>query len=167
VKPYHYGLAWSAAAAGAFYLLVAWILFRKRRDALRALTETFLAFGVLFITLAIPLAFTERWTSAVWALEGTGILWVGVRTNRLPSRLFGVILQGLSWLFFLADAECTTGSTAILNGFFLGGFLISLSAIASAYFYSRCDHVTEKHRRRSSVRASFSSAFWHGLPLNS
>ncbi len=144
VKPYHYGLAWSAAAAGAFYLLVAWILFRKRRDALRALTETFLAFGVLFITLAIPLAFTERWTSAVWALEGTGILWVGVRTNRLPSRLFGVILQGLSWLFFLADAECTTGSTAILNGFFLGGFLISLSAIASAYFYSRCDHVTEK-----------------------
>jgi len=34
---------------------------------------------VLFATLAIPLAFDARWTSAAWALEGAAAVWVGLR----------------------------------------------------------------------------------------
>ncbi len=144
VNPYPYGLAWSAAAAGLFYLLLAAVLLRKAAPALHPLVEAFLALGVLFLTLAVPLAFTERWTSAVWALEGAGILWAGIRQHRPLSRWFGVLLQVLAWLFFLGGAVDATGPTPVLNGFFLGGFLISLAAIASAYFYRRCDDLPEK-----------------------
>ena len=139
VKPYPNALAWSAVAAGSFYILLAWVLFRKGRQELRLLNEAFVAFGVIFITLAIPLALTERWTSAVWALEGAGIVWIGVRQNRRLSRLFGVLLQALSWLFFLTAIKDITGDAAVFNGVFLGGLLISLAAVASAYFYNRYD----------------------------
>ena len=49
-----YGLAWSAFALGAFYLLLGWTLFATRRDTFRLLVEAFAALGVIFASLAIP-----------------------------------------------------------------------------------------------------------------
>ena len=54
-------------------------LYARARDDLRLLVEAFLALGVVFATLAVPLALDARWTSATWALEGAAIVWVGVR----------------------------------------------------------------------------------------
>ena len=52
-----FGLAWSALFLGAFYLVLATVLFRKRDDERwRLLTECFLALGTVFASLAIPLA---------------------------------------------------------------------------------------------------------------
>jgi uncharacterized membrane protein len=66
------------------------------RRGQRLLVEAFLALGMVFTTLAIPLAFDGRWTSAAWALEGAAIVWVGVRQQRLLARLFGILLQLLA-----------------------------------------------------------------------
>src|SRR5690606_23597342 len=40
------------------------------------------ALGGAFVTLAIPLALSARWTSMAWALEGLGILWLGVQQQQ-------------------------------------------------------------------------------------
>ena len=83
VRQFEYGAAWSAFALGAFYLMLASALWRRAGENLRLLTESFLALGVGFGTLAIPLAFDGRITSAAWALEGAAIVWVSARQARV------------------------------------------------------------------------------------
>jgi hypothetical protein len=72
VQEIAYGSAYSALTLGAFYLLLARSMWASRVQDRRLLVEAFLALGTVFATLAIPLAFDGRWTSAAWALEGRG-----------------------------------------------------------------------------------------------
>ncbi|TYZ56681.1 DUF2339 domain-containing protein, partial [Ralstonia solanacearum] len=81
VRHIPFAMAWSAAALAAFYLAVAaWLA--PRRARLGLLFEAMFALGVIFITLAIPLAFDGRTTSAVRAVEGAAVVWVSVRQQR-------------------------------------------------------------------------------------
>jgi uncharacterized membrane protein len=69
-----YALAFSALALSALYITLAWVLLRKRRPTLTLLVESFLALGVAFLTLAIPLALDGHWSAASWALEGAALV---------------------------------------------------------------------------------------------
>ncbi len=60
VRPFEYGAAWSAIALSALYLGLAALLYQKKKETLRMLVEAFLALGVIFATLAIPLAVDGR-----------------------------------------------------------------------------------------------------------
>lgn len=135
VKPYAYGLAWSALALGTFYLALAWFLFRKQPRFMGMLTEAFLALGVVFTTLAIPLALENRWTSAAWALEGTALIWIGLRQNRFLSRWAGLLLHVGAGLYFLSPGDQATSTLPILNGHFLGIILLAMGSALAAYLY--------------------------------
>jgi len=137
VESYHFGLAWSALGLGLFYLPLAWLLFRKRPEFMRTLTEAFFAFGIIFATMAIPFALEGRWTSAAWALEGAALLWAGVRQERPSARVFGMLLQFGAGLAFFSDMHGTANSLPLLNGLFLGTTLISLTGIFSAFLLHR------------------------------
>ena len=128
VRNIEYGLAWSALALGFIYLTLAGTLFKRAPQTLRMLVEVFLALGVIFATLAIPLAFDGRWTAAAWAVEGAGILWVGARQRRLSARLFGLLLILAAGLFFLSDRHIT-GGLPVLNAHYFGTLLIALAAL--------------------------------------
>lgn len=101
------------------------------------LTESFLALGVVFGSLAIPLALDGRWTSAAWALEGAAILWVGIRQNRLLPRLFGLLLQAGAGAAFLMAAYRPSGQMPILNSIWVGCTLISLTGLFSSWHLIR------------------------------
>ena len=131
VGEFEYGAAWSALAAAALYLALASLLYRRHQEKLRMLVEAFLALGVIFATLAIPLAFEGRWTSAAWALEGAAAYWVGVRQVRRLPRAFGLLLQFAAGIAFLVDVGRGFGSTPILNSFTLGCVLIAGAALFS------------------------------------
>jgi uncharacterized membrane protein len=73
-----YGPAFSALGFGAFYLLLAYGALKRFPAAGKPLVLAALALGGAFATLAIPLALSARWTAMAWALEGLGILWLGV-----------------------------------------------------------------------------------------
>ena len=60
-------LTTSSTTASFMSTLLARWLYARRRDMLRMLVESFLALGVVFATLAIPLALDGRWTAAAWA----------------------------------------------------------------------------------------------------
>jgi uncharacterized membrane protein len=139
VRPYEYGLAWSAFALGAFYLVLATVLFRLHRDTLRTLSEAFLALGVVFATLAIPLAFDGRWTSAAWAVEGAAIVWVSARQQRLLGRLFGALLIFGAGVRFAIDWRWHRPEDMIpvLNGDYLGGLLVSVAALVGGLYLMR------------------------------
>lgn len=77
-----FGPAFSALGFGAFYLLLSWLVLRRKPELGRPLVLAALALGGAFVTLAIPLALSARWTSMAWALEGLGILWLGVQQQQ-------------------------------------------------------------------------------------
>ncbi|MGL1479667.1 DUF2339 domain-containing protein, partial [Vibrio parahaemolyticus] len=66
VKSMPFGLAWSAVALSAFYLLAAAGLVRWRQR-LGLLFDAMLVLGVIFATLAIPFACSGQTTGAAWA----------------------------------------------------------------------------------------------------
>ncbi|MFL6617759.1 MAG: DUF2339 domain-containing protein, partial [Povalibacter sp.] len=82
VSRIEFALAWSALVLGSFYLALGWTLWRTRRESFRLLVEAFAALGVIFGSLAIPLAFDTRTTAAMWAVEGAGLVWLGMRQQR-------------------------------------------------------------------------------------
>lgn len=130
-----YALAWSAAAVGVFYLLLAALLQRLRRPALGLLTASFGALGIAFLTLALPLAFDGRWSAAAWALEGAALWWVGLRQRRRLAAASGLLLQAGAGLLFAADLAQHPGlrDAAMLNSAYLGTTMIAVAGFVSAW----------------------------------
>lgn len=137
VQPYAHGLSISALAASLFYLSLAWFLFMKRKDYLRGMVESFLAIGVVFGTLAIPLELDARVTAAFWALEGLAIFWIGQRQQRLLPKIFAIVLQFGAGVSFLQKMSYVENSWPVLNGVYLGCLIISLAGFGIAYLSSR------------------------------
>ncbi len=92
-------LAFSALAVAAIYGVLAWWLLR-RKD-LKLLGQSFAALSLGFATLAVPLALSARWTSAVWALQGAGLVWLGVRQHSRLREWSGWVLTALSAIAYL------------------------------------------------------------------
>ena len=141
VRHCDYGLAWSALAAGVIYLALATWLFRSLPERMRGLAEAFLALGTVFCTLAIPLAFEGRWTSAAWSLEGAALIWAGLRQERLLARAFGYLLLVGSGVLFWGDAGYRSDALPVLNAFYSGCLLISGAAVLSAWLLNRGKHI--------------------------
>jgi uncharacterized membrane protein len=137
VREMQYGLAFSALVLGLVYIGLATTLWRRRAQGLAALAEAFLSLGVVFGSLAIPLALSGRWTTVAWSLEGAGLVWVGCRQNRWTARTFGLLLQLGSGAFFLFGSHGTGTGMAVFNNRFLGGMLVGLAGLVTAFFLER------------------------------
>lgn len=90
-----YALAISSAGLSAIYLLLGYQLFYRNKN-LVLLTEGVLALGVGFMALVIPLALDAKWTAVGWAVQGTALVWLGKRQQRIWSTRFGLLLLGLT-----------------------------------------------------------------------
>lgn len=166
VRDFEYGMAWSALAFGAFYVLLAMALLRYRPEVARDLGESFLGTGVVFSTLAIPFAFENLVTSAFWALEGAAMVWVGARQRRLLPRLSGCGLQVLAALMFLMDAG-PAGPRAVLNARFAGGCLLAIAGLATAlHFHRRLDRLYELEKALVPAFYAWGLAWWLGNGLH-
>jgi uncharacterized membrane protein len=137
IRDIEYGAAFSALAVAGFYLVLAKTLYARKGENMRLLVETFIALGIAFATLAIPLGLDGRWTSAAWALEGAAIAWVGVRQERRLACLFGILLQFAAGAAFLIDNHAYRGPLPILNSGYLGGVFVSTAGLFCAWYLGR------------------------------
>lgn len=128
------GTAFAALTWGAVYLCLAWGLARRARAAYGVLSDAFAALGVGFATLAVPLALDAQWTSAVWALEGAGAFWVGMRQARWLPRLLGLGLQLAAAASYAPVAEQTVWASPLVNPAFMGAMFIALPGLAIAWW---------------------------------
>ena len=130
--------AWSAVGMAAAYLGSAAWLMRLRRGELAMFIEALLALGVLAQSLAIPLAFDGHLTAAAWALEGTGLIWIGLRQQRPLARMAGVVLAVAAGVAFALHGGATAeDALPFLNARFLGGAMIGVGALASSCLLAR------------------------------
>jgi uncharacterized membrane protein len=127
-----YAMAFSALALSAVYVALAAGAWRAKREQLRLIAAAFLALGVAFLTLAIPLALDGHWTAATWALEGAAILWVGLRQRRALPIASGVLLQVAAALSYVVHYDVTPGGAPLVNSAFVGASFIALAGLASA-----------------------------------
>lgn len=132
-----FALAYSALAVSALYLAIATWLHRSRQASQRLLVEAFMALGVLFLTLAVPLALDGRWSAATWALEGAALVWIGCRQDRQLPRAFGALLQIAGGVIFCFDIDAPHGNVPILNSAYLGGVMVTAASVFSAAMLER------------------------------
>lgn len=137
VYDFRYGLALSALAFGFWYIGLARLLWNRLANEMRMLTEAFLALGVVFASLAIPLGLDPHWTTAAWALEGAAMVWVGVRQNRIAARIFGLLLQIGAAVSFVDYPYLPPESYLFANRAFLGCAMIAVAAIFSGFWLNR------------------------------
>ncbi|MET0311813.1 MAG: DUF2339 domain-containing protein, partial [Burkholderiaceae bacterium] len=138
VRPFEYATAFSSLALGAFYLALGFWMIRRRggnETVQRWLAECFAALGLGFITLAVPLALDARWTSAVWAVEGAAVYWMGRRQERWLARGAGLLLQVIGALAYVAGSGIgQQGVWPVANPAFLGAVMLAGSALAIAWW---------------------------------
>lgn len=131
-----YWLAGSAVALAALYAaLAAWPM--AARAPLLRQAHAVLAVG--FATLAVPLALSAQATTSVFALEGAGLVWLGVAQSRTLARQAGAALQLLAALVLVTSIDAAPAVQAVANPVFMGMLLLSLAGLASAWCSHRAD----------------------------
>lgn len=127
-----YGTALAALAFAAFYVALA--LAMRAKPKLAVVFEGSLAVGTVFLTLVIPFALDARSTAGAWALEGAGLVWLGFRQVRRLPRAFGYLLLLFAGGSLLYASERFGAPTTALNALLFNGVMLSLGALAAAYF---------------------------------
>ena len=137
VQDMQFGLAFSALGAAATYTLLA--LWLNRQGAFATLLgQSFVALGVGFATLSIPFAFDDqRFTAATWALEGAGLVWVGLRQRQFLPRIAGIALQMLAALAFLSDWSRGPDALLFANSAYFGAVMLAIGAGFTGYLISQ------------------------------
>jgi uncharacterized membrane protein len=160
VRELPFALAWSALALGGLYVLLARWLHARHDPRLELLVEAFLALGVAFLTLAIPLALEGRWTAAAWALEGAALVWVGQRQGRRLASAAGFLLQLAAGLAFVDGGGLAEfGRTLpVFNSHCLGALLLALAGL----FAGRLAHA-RRHPWPWLVPAGWLMLAWGGF----
>ena len=144
VEAIPYGDAWSAAALAAVYLAACvWL---TRQPGVRLLADAFLAVGLAFATLALPLAFQRVLVGALWVLEGAALVWTGARQRKAWMRWGGLALQ------LVAAAELFR--QGVLDGDAFGpetltGWIVAIALGLSAYVLHRYRDVASWERLAS------------------
>ena len=165
VGDFKYGEAWSALIMGFFYLLLTFIL--RRMAAMKLLAEAFLALGVIFLSLAVPFALDGHWTATVWALEGAGIYWIGIRQLKLLPRMFGLLLQFGGALIFLIAAQGAGKTTAILNSAWIGSVFIAVAGLFISYVLNRYkNNLKDWEQPFHELLMAWGLLWWFGAGIN-
>jgi len=154
----HAVLAVSALAVGAFYFLLAWVLQRRQRSSQRLLVEAFVALGVVFFTVATPLALSGTATGVTWALEGAALVWIGARQDRAIGRIFGALLQIFAALIQVSNLDSFLGSAAPPLGLYLARAITAVAAVLSAVILRKY-----AERLRSYEASSCATLFYLGV----
>lgn len=158
-----FGLAVSAVILAALYIFSATILWRLHTSNLRLLVEAFLALGVMFATLAVPLATNGHWTAGTWALEGGALFWLGIRQRRLLSRCAGLILHICAAVAVMTILVFATAKTVIA----VSGGLVALSVLFISYLIQR--HASELkplEKSMAPVLLAWGVIWWLGAGLH-
>jgi uncharacterized membrane protein len=147
VGDYRYGGAWSALAVAVVYAALHAALRRHAAPALALLAQAFLALAVIFVTLAVPLAFDDQWTAALWAIEAAGVYWVGIRQASPAARGFALLVELGAGAAFIWSGGVTADEPLFANAYFIAAMLIALSGLATAHFADRAGMELPPHER--------------------
>lgn len=127
-----YGLAWSAFVGALWYFMLGGLLLRRREPANALLEQAHLGIAGGLLTISVPLAFGARLTSALWAVEGSAVLWLGTRRGRPLVMAAGLGVQVLAGGALLLDWDALARRLPVANDAVVGVLLVSAAGLFSA-----------------------------------
>lgn len=164
VQHLDHGVAWSAAGFGLFYF-ACWAIARRVTESV-LLPVAYRALGFIFLTLAIPYAFSAEVTVGLWALEGAGLVWLGARQQSQLARAGGLILQVFAAVAYLSASGRFAPTPVILNEVFLSGTLLAGAGLASAFMlHAARDDVAEARRPLLAAVLAWGLMWWYATGL--
>ena len=113
---------------------------------------------MIFATVAIPFAFDDRYTAAIWAVEAAGVYWIGVRQDARFARAFALLVEAGAGIAFVLAGVPDTVDTPFANAHFTGAMLIAISGLVTACIGDRAASVL-----RPGERAWVPAAFGWGV----
>lgn len=144
VRDTPYGTAISALVLAAFYVGLARLM--RSRPALALGFEASLGIAIVFLTLVIPFALDARSTAGAWALEGAGLVWLGLRQQRGLARIFGYALQFLAGVAMLWAHEQHGAPQGFVNAYAINALLAVAAAWGAALFVQRARDLRASER---------------------
>ena len=111
------------------------------------LSRAFAALAVIFATVAIPFAFDDRYTAAIWAVEAAGVYWIGVRQNAGFARAFALLVEVGAGILFAISGAPGTDDLLFANAYFAGAILIAAAGLATACIADRATTVLNAAER--------------------
>ncbi len=154
----HLYLALWCVGMAAIYLALAGVLLARKDTQLRDLALANIAVGVAVATLAIPFALENALSTALaWTAEATGLVWVGIRQQRLRTRVAGYVL------FSAAVASIATHTNVGMfraHAVFLG--LIAAGAAFASLCIERAPKLPDLERLLGRLLLVLAVALWLG-----
>ena len=130
-------LALCALGLAVMYVALAWAL--RHKEKLQLLGRGYAILAVGFATLSIPLALSAHATASVFALEGAGLVWLGLTQQRRLPRWAGIGLQLAAALALVLVEPSLLGrgdtAIAVINANFMSALLIAAGGFATAWLY--------------------------------
>jgi uncharacterized membrane protein len=133
IEHYRFELAWLAVAVAAFFFVLTRLLQRQSGfDGVYG--PLYLALGVGFLTIAIPLKLGGHWNTVGWIIESGALFWAAHRSRSFLLRLLGVcaFVLGVARLIAVDSFE---SSPLLINARF-GLYLTAIAALALLTYYS-------------------------------
>jgi uncharacterized membrane protein len=135
VRDTEYGTAIAALVLAVFYIgMATWM---RSQPRLAAAFEGSLAVGTVFTALVIPFALDARSTAGAWALEGAGLVWLGLRQSRRVARAFGYALLVLAGVAMAFGLERHGAPTVVFNACLFNALMAAAASLAAALFVAR------------------------------
>lgn len=169
VQPYPYMAALSALGLACWYVGLGFLT-RCGNDPGTSLLgdmQPIIALG--FAALAVPLALNASWTACTWALQGAGVVWLGLRQQRLMTRWGGYLLQAAAAWSLLTDKGGLSSAVfmplhegpASPAGLFMGGLMLTLAGLAVLrLLHSHREQVAGNERRVPDILEVWTMGWW-------
>ncbi len=162
-----HGAAYSALLWAAVYGGAA-LYFARLRDDFAVMKQAFAGLFLVFVTLAVPLAFELRWTAMAWALEAAMVYSFGLIQRQPQTRVAAVGVYGLAALSQLKDLLRNAGesdSGALLNGSFSGALIAAASGVLMYWAWARMRREDSALWEKNGVSVVLLLALIHAVTL--
>jgi uncharacterized membrane protein len=132
---HRFELAWLTVAVAVLFFVLTRALQTREASAHPLFGPLYLALGVGFLTIAIPLQLESYWNTLGWIVEGGALFWAAHRSGRMLLRILG------AGAFLLGAVRLITvdsfGHEPLLINPRFGLYLLAIGALALlAYFVS-------------------------------
>ena len=172
LSPFEYGIAFASLGLGIWYVALAALGLKKQIAAaqatvqagepdsisvqgLRSALVSYVALGVGFASLAIPLALNPQLAGIAWAFEGAALVWLGTRSDQLLTRFSGVALQVLGLAIFMSKGSVSIDTPLFLNTYWMGATLLAISGYFSGWLYKRWSGPQHPEQPRNALASSW------------
>ncbi|MBU0477964.1 DUF2339 domain-containing protein [bacterium] len=125
------------------------------------------ALGIIFVGWGLGIYLDSYWLKLGWAVCGAGVIYLGLKFNRVWSRTFGLLMLYLAIFkstFFDLSVSPVLEKTFFINQRFITHFIVACSTAFAGFLYHRFKfNMTniEKNLEKILIASSIIQFFWY------